>query len=526
MMKCLLFLTLICFSQTLVVAQKQELISKQYRYNTLSPYQKSLFEDAIDLDFPKGSELASSLSDNASIRSTTRLAEALLFRKQSGDQENAITILKWVLKYQYQDEKSPYYGMWQTNAVNDRFDQNWREFIGCDLIIIYHYYRDLLPADVVKAIEVGLVHAAKGAMKRNVTPYYSNISIMSAFLMEYVGTRFKQDELKEAGLKKAKDIFDLYQSHGSFSEYNSPTYYGVTLIGIALWRELAFSEDMKRMGRSLETALWHETATLYNANLRNMVGPHFRAYGMDMQQYNAIIGLWIAVALDDAKLASIPGIKGGKNGEMSNLAPIFHLGLSIPKGDLAEFRSFSKPRHISKIVPSNYLGDTLKKVTHQIEKDWMMGGLWGNRRKWNQIKTGTIHWKTADEGIGWLLVPGDAKTNVKVSKKQMGIYLADPKTKEVELFVYSKQASVDDFTDKNWKIPSIDLAITTSLKRSSTEKGNPELVKQFVEDKSDYPFVIRVVYEVPANWNIEKPLLEITPKLKKYNSRNNDQSVN
>lgn len=515
MRKHILLFTFLCISETLVVAQKQDLISKKYTYNTLSTYQKSLLEDMIALDFPKGSELSTSLSDRASIRNITRLAEALLFRDQTGDQENAITILKWVLKYQYQDEKSPYYGMWQTNAVKDRLDQNWREFIGCDLIIIYHYYKNALPADVVEAIQTGLIHAAKGAMKRDVTPYYSNISIMSVFLMEYVGTRFKHDELRIAGLKKAKDIFDLYQSNGSFSEYNSPTYYGVTLIGIALWREMAFSDEMKLMGRSLEKALWNETATLYNANLRNMVGPYIRAYGMDMQQYNAIIGLWIAVALDDANLAPIPGIKGGKNGEMSNLAPIFHLGLSIPKGDLAEFKSFSKPRLIAKIVPNTYSGDTLKKVTHQIEKDWMMGGLWGNRRKWDQIKTGTIHWKTAGEEIGWLLVPGNAKTNVKVSKKQMGIYLADPKTKEVELFVYSKRASVDDFTDKNWKLPSIVLAISTSLKRSSIEKGKPELVKQFVEDKKDYPFVIRVVYEVPENWDVEKPLLEITPKLKK-----------
>ncbi|GHB65458.1 hypothetical protein [Persicitalea jodogahamensis] len=512
MKKYLLIFTLIGFSNIPAFAQKQELISKKYTYNTLSSYQKSLLEDVIALDFPKGSELSKTLSDHASIRNITRLAEALLFRNQAGDKENAITILRWLLKYQYQDEKSPYYGMWQTNATNDRKDQNWREFIGCDLIIIYHNYKNTLPKDVVEAIETGLVHAAKGAMKRDVTPYYSNISIMSAFMMEYVGSRFKNDALKNAGLKKARAIFNLQQSNGSFSEYNSPTYYGVTLIGIALWREMAFSEEMKTMGRSLEKALWHETAMLYNANLRNMAGPYFRAYGMDMQKYNAIIGLWMAVALDSENLAPIPGIKGGKNGEMSNLTPIFHLGLSIPKGDLAEFRSFTKPRYVSKIVPSNYTGDTLKKVTHQIEKEWMMGGLWGNLRKWDQIKTGTIHWKAADGSIGWLLVPGNAKTNVKVSQKQMGIYLADASAKAIELFVYSKQATVGDFTDKNWKLPSMDLAISTSLKRSSTEKGKPELVKQFVEDKSDYPFVVRVVYEVPANWDVEKPLLEITPK--------------
>ena len=47
----LLILTLLCFSNILVFAQKQELISRKYTYNTLSPYQKSLLEDIDSLGF-------------------------------------------------------------------------------------------------------------------------------------------------------------------------------------------------------------------------------------------------------------------------------------------------------------------------------------------------------------------------------------------------------------------------------------------------------------------------------------------
>ncbi len=514
MKKYFLLIPLICLLPLLVFSQKkaEQLVSKKYTYKTLSDYQKSLFEDMIAIDFPKGTEIQNSLSDRASIRSITRLAEGLLFRNQNDDKENAIKVLKWLMKYQYQDEKSPYYGMWQTNAGKDRYDQNWREFIGCDLIVIYHNYKDFLPSELVKDIEIGLVHAAKGAMKRDVSPYYSNISIMSAFLMEYVGTAFKNEGLAKAGLKKAKDIFALQQSNDSFSEYNSPTYYGVTLIGIALWRELAFSEEMKTMGKSLESELWHETATRYNANLKNFVGPYFRAYGMDIQKYNAIIGLWIAVAIDDIKLSPIPGKEGEKNGEMSNLAPIYHLGLSIPNTDLNDLKAFSKPRFISKTVPNNYLGDTLKRVTHYITKDWMMGGLWGNRRKWEQIKTGTIHWKATDGSIGWLLVPSNAKTNVRVDNKKMGIYLSNKNTKEIELFLFSKQISVDNFTDKLWSLSGINFSINTNLKRTITENSNSEILKQFVDSTTDFPFIVRVVYEVPSDWDLEKPLVEITPK--------------
>lgn len=488
------------FSQKKSNSDNLSIISKRFTYNTLSSYQKSLFEDFIALDFPEGSSLDATLNDRASLRNITRLAEALLFRNKNNDKENAIAILRWILKYQYTDPKSENYGMWRTNVAKDRLDQNWREFIGCDLIIIYHHYKNILPKDLLKELETGLVHAAKGAMKRNVTPYYTNISIMSAFLMEYVGNAFGIEELKISGLKKANAIFDLFNSHQTFSEYNSPTYYGVTLIGIALWRELAYSAEMKSMGRKLEQALWNETATLYNPNLKNIVGPFFRAYGMDMQKYNAIFGLWIAIALDNEKLAPMPGKNGKKNGEMSNIAPILHLGLALPETDLAALKSFKSSHYVSKTVPNTYLGDTLKKVTSIIYKDWMMGGLWGNRRNWEQIKLGTIHWKTADEGISWLLVPSNGKTNVKVSQTKMSIYSSDASAKQIEILVDSKHNSIADFNDKLWQLQGMSLTIDTNLKRSITE------------NLKDDPSIIRVVYDIPASWNLEQPLIEITPK--------------
>lgn len=86
--------------------------------------------------------------------------------------------------------------------------------------------------------------------------------------MEYAGTEFKLDDLRAAGLKKAHDIFNLYQQHHTFSEFNSPTYYGVTQIAIALWRELAFSPDMRKMGQTLEREFWHEATTFYNSNFQ------------------------------------------------------------------------------------------------------------------------------------------------------------------------------------------------------------------------------------------------------------------
>ncbi|WP_019987522.1 hypothetical protein [Rudanella lutea] len=490
-------------------AQPDAVHSKKYTYATLSRYQKQLFETFLADEIPAGKQVADVLTNRTSLRTKTRLAEALLFRNQRGDKENAAEILRWILKNQHRDENTRIYGIWKTSIDDDKLDQNWREFIGCDLILIRKNFSHLLPEDLRKEIEVGLIHAAKGALKRNVAPDYTNISIMSAFLMAYVGTEFKLDELRNAGQQKARDIFNLYQKHHTFSEFNSPTYYGVTLIAIALWRELAPSAEMRQMGQTLEREFWHEAATFYHPTLQNMPGPYFRGYGMDMRKYFAIMGIWIAVAVDNEKQAPMPPAKGPKYGEMSNLAPIFALGLSIPKADLAALTRFSGPRYLSRTVPNSYKGDSLKQVTATLTDNWMMGGVWGNRRVWGQIKTGTLHWKTADGDIGWLLVPGDGKTNVRVDKTTMSLYCADPTTTTLTVYIGVPNVQTDAFTDTRWNLPSMPLGVRTALRRLSVERVDSARFEDEWAVSEPCPNVIRVVYEVPTDLNNAMPLLEI-----------------
>lgn len=513
MLKYTLLLGLVLLNILGLKAQNDEDIYVQkYTYPTLSPYQKHLFDVFLADEIPAGLKVEEVLTDRTSLRSKTRLAEALLFRNAMGDNEKAVVILKWILKNQYQDPSTRNYGIWKTSIVSDKFDQNWREFIGCDLIIIREKFRNQLPENIIKDLETGIIHAAKGALIRDATPDYTNISIMSAFLMEYVGTEFGLNDVKNAGLKKAHDIYNLYQSYKTFSEYNSPTYYGVTLIGLALWREMAFSKEIREMGKTLEKEFWHEITTFYNPYLKNMPGPYIRGYGMDMNKYYAITGAWIALAVDNEKLAPQPPKIGPKYGEMSNLAPILNLGLSIPKIDLARLKSFSKPEFITRNVPNKYLGDSLKKVTAMINKDWMMGGLWGNKKVWNQIKTGTIHWQTPEGDIAWFMTLGDGKTNVKVSETSMGIYANDSQPTSFEVYIYAPGSSIDTFTSNEWILSGMTLNIYTSLKVLRTEQIKPKGLDKQLAVSDEKISVMRVVYEIPSNTNANKPLLEISPK--------------
>jgi hypothetical protein len=508
---CLLatLLLFIC-SVTGKAEESGDVVRKNFFYLGLSGYEQSLFEGFITSEFPSGTRVEKILTDEASLRSMTRLAQSLLFRNNPGDLQNAIQILKWILKNQHTDAKSSNYGMWKTNVKNDRLDQNWREFVGCDLIIIYHYYRDILPATVLSEIRLGLIRAAKGALKRDVGADYTNISVMSAFLMDYVGTEFKINELRSGGLKKARDIYALFQRHQTFSEYNSPTYYGVTLIGLALWRELA-TDQLKSIGIELESALWTEIASNYNPILKNLTGPYFRGYGMDMKKYYSITGIWIALALGDEKHAPLPVGKGAKQDEMSNISPILHLGLVVPKQALIRLKAFTGGQLIDRFIPNKSAGDTLKHITAIVNLNWMMGGLWGNRRAWNQIKEGTIHWNNAAGETEWLLVPGDGKTNILVSDTEMKIFRNSRKDSDFDIYVYAKGLSYMNFSEKLWKFSNMELVIHSALKRYYLQMTDPGLIYKECAISEEYPEVMKISFQVPESWSKDDPLIEIIP---------------
>jgi len=156
----------------------------------------------------------------------------------------------------------------------------------------------------------------------------------------------------------------------------------------------------------------------------------------------------------------------------------------------------------------------LKKVTATIQKDWMMGGLWGNRKVSHILKTGTMHWKSDNGDIGWLFVPGEGKTNIKVDEQQMEIYLADNQAKTFHIFVYSKNSTPENFQETLWKLPNMTLKIKSGL-IAKAEVLSKEMIDSGGGGTRDFPYIIKVEYTIPANWNINEPLVILEPKYSK-----------
>ena len=491
----------------------EDIYLKHFDFKNLSPFVKKIFDDFVEDELPNGSTIKETLNEKAGTRDKIRLAQALLLRDNKGDPERAVEIIKWILSLQNPDETSIDFGGWKGSVNSNSYDQNWREFVGTDLVIIYHKYKTRLPSDVVTELERCLIRTAKGDLIRNVNPDYNNISIMSSFLLEYIGTAFNIPEIRNAGIQKAKEIYSNFLKYNTLCEYNSPTYYGVDFFGLALWRELSFSQELKVLGKILEKALWLDLSEFYNANLQNICGPYLRSYGMDMKKYNAITGVWIAAAVDNPEIATVPG-KSGVTYEYSMIVSILNLGISMPLQALSRLKEFDGPKFISRVTSNYYEGDRLKKVTATIKKDWMMGGLWGNRKVSHILKTGTIHWKSTDEDISWLFIPGEGVTNVQVDEKQMKIYLADPQAKIFSILVYSKNISSENFTDDLWKLLPMQLGIQSGLHRAEAEIVPQEEIDNEGISTKDYPNIMKVVYKIPDNWNPADPLLIINPKYK------------
>ena len=365
-------------------------------------------------------------------RSATYLALGMLLRDGPSDRENAAALVRAILKLQVDRPGKLDHGVWRSGPGSERLDQNWREFIGVGLIMLREWFPAALDAELAAQVEQALTRAAEGASVRDVGHDYTNIALMSALLIEYAGHMNDNAQWIDQGREKAQAIRDGFFEHGTFTEYNSPTYYGVNLMGLGLWCRLARSSELRDWGGEIEAAFWRDIGQFYHADLRNLCGPYSRAYGMDMTTYPAIVGLLMAVALEgqDAPLPEAP---------VSRLyewayAPVFALlDRPIPAEVVQQLHSFEGPRQLSRSIAADRRRYAIEA---RLERDWMMGVVTGMNRPWEQHCPATIHWKTgAGDEVGWLLVHGTSGADARIVNDAIHVSLPRPSSRR-ELVVY------------------------------------------------------------------------------------------
>ncbi|MEX2393221.1 MAG: hypothetical protein WD826_01955, partial [Actinomycetota bacterium] len=249
-----------------------------------------------------------------------------------------------------------------------------------------------------------------------VSPAYANIALMKAWLDAWAGR-----EEYAAGF--ANDAAAHFDEHGTFIEYNSPTYYGIDLYALALWRNSI--EPLTTLGPRIEAALWRDIARFYHAGMRNMCGPYDRCYGMDMTAHATPLGLWIWSVVGSGLTPFPDPTARFRHPHDICFGPcISELDAVIPDDVMSHLLAFQGERMIEQTVTTH----PLRVVTAWLSEDTMLGGWSGPTSGIGlfQHAHATMHRCLDDGSIGWLRLRPEITANVVAGRGELRITSSEP----------------------------------------------------------------------------------------------------
>lgn len=142
---------------------------------------------------------------------------------------------------------------------------------------------------------IGDSYRVGGVDNDNLYPAYSNAWLMRTVVTSWTGHHLRNANMTSAADADAHAFLDLFNRNGTLSEFNGPTYAGVSLYALTIAAKY-LSSTSSVIGQNAEKLIqeiWEYESRLWNANMRNFAGPWDRSYGYDMNKYVAIMSLWI-----------------------------------------------------------------------------------------------------------------------------------------------------------------------------------------------------------------------------------------
>ena len=336
-------------------------------------------------------------------------ALGLLVRDGPDDRARAEATLEALLAHQIDQPGTDWHGTFDRFAEWPRpsgdavefedYDPNWRQFLGCTFALILDEAEDRLEPALAARLERSVLLAVAGEPPGRVKASYSNIALMRAWLDVWAGVRSNDVQRAAAGEGLAGKVVGRFAKTGTFDEYQSPTYYGVDLFALGLWRERSRSALMREAGQHLEWALWRDLAELHHPGLANLCGPWDRAYGMDMARTLGAVGLWWWPAFGQ-EAAPIPDLDSSFDHSHDLLLgiPAAVIAPAIPDDAAPSLTRFAGS-HLVHRAPAGG-----RRVTAWLDEQAMVGATHGAPGAASgQHHPAVGHWKTPD-GIGWLRV--------------------------------------------------------------------------------------------------------------------------
>lgn len=404
------------------------------------------------------------------VRESSWYAMGLLLRDAPGDRERAAATLDAVLRAQYTTPGTRWYGTFRRSPEEGtpvgqgrmwgNYDPNWREFIGSAFAIILTEFPDRISADLARRMHAAIDCALQGEMQEGrLLPTYSNIALMYAFLLDYAAENDGHKEWRKLSASWSRRVYQLYKQHECFFEYNSPTYYGVDLFGLALWRSYGSTAEMRRMGSEMEASLWREIASYYSPSLRNLGGPFDRAYGMDMESYVSLTGVWLRTQLP-AEVAPLPVVTPATD----HLADIWFapqialLGAAIPQPALQSFTHFTGEHLLNRPITAQ------RRATAWIGDSILIGGEATAKTKKagpeSQFHPATIQWRTPSGKIGWVNVVESPMVDAIAGKDGLSISASG----NIRLLIHADGTQAEAISAGRWNLPGLHIAASSDAR--------------------------------------------------------------
>ena len=412
----------------------------------------------------------------SSVRALSWYALGLLLRNGKTDNARAIDVLNVVLAEQFNEPDKPWDGTFRTSPAQPEppidalmwkdYDPNWREFIGTTFAMILEEFPDRIPQEMQHRLEDSIAHAIAGEIHNaRLAPAYTNPALMFGFLLDFAGVGSHRPEWVAQGTAWQAGIYASFSRFGAFDEFNSPTYSGVDLFALGLWRSYGSTASMRDMGAKMETALWRDLAALYNANLHNISGPFDRAYGMDMDSYVSVVGVALRMELGE-RLAPIPRLDPGVDhgGDAWYALHFAIVGVRIPPDALQEFRSFQGEHLIEQQITEDRI------ATAWIGSNVIYGGEATHKSKGvdghSQFHPATVQWRLPDGRIGWIELMQSPPIDVRADRNGLQISCAG----DVKFRIHAPGMEIDDLRKSDWILPGLAVHVTSDAGKFTMDR--------------------------------------------------------
>jgi hypothetical protein len=305
--------------------------------------------------------------------------------------------------------------------------------------------------------------------QRRLRPSYTNIALMHGFLWADAGRRLGRADWVREAEAWVEAVYAAFKPHESFDEYNSPTYYGVDLYGLALLRRHGATARLRELGGTMEAALWRDIAQFYHAGLRNLCGPYDRAYGMDMQRYVSLVGVWLALEWP-AAIAPFPPIEEKmEHGHDFLCTPCYVLlGTKIPDDVRPHFEKFLGERTLTRPI-----ADGKRVATAWLAPDLMIGAESTGQTKEvtgpsAQFRPATIHWRAPGGETAWIALVRAPMIDARAAQNRLTVSAAG----DCVFRIACPGADAARVTRDRWDLPGLSVAIESDAHGCTVEPGD------------------------------------------------------